>query len=156
MTRSELVMRRNIAAPPETVFSFLVEQEKLLRWLGVAAEVDPRVGGAVRIDVTGGDVVEGTYLEITPHERVTFTWGWADHPDVPPASTTVTFELVPDGTGTALTMTHAGLPAGIADEHAVGWTYFFARLRLAATGGEPGPVDTADLGTITPVLEDLT
>ena len=151
---ADLVMRRRIAAPPATVFSFLIEPEKLLRWLGVQGDIDPTVGGRVRIDVTGGDVVEGTYLAIEAPHRVSFTWGWTGHPDVPPASTTVTFDLEPDGDGTALTLTHAGLPAGVDDEHAVGWTYFLARLPVAVSGEEPGPVDLADLADLTPILEE--
>ena len=35
----------------------------LLRWLGVGADLDPVAGGKVRIDVTGGDVVEGEFLD---------------------------------------------------------------------------------------------
>ena len=152
----DLVMRRRIEAPIETVFSFLTEPEKVLRWLGVSGEVDARPGGALRIDVTGGDIVVGHYLEITPPTRAVFTWGWIDHPDVPPASTTVSFDLEHDGEATVLTMTHADLPAGMDDQHAIGWTYFFGRLRSVATGGDPGPVSTHDLGSITPLLEDLT
>ncbi len=151
---TDLIMRRHIAASRETVFAFLVEREKLLRWLGVGADLDPVAGGKVRIDVTGGDVVEGEFLEITPPERVTFTWGWLGSRDVPPGSSTVTFDLVADGADTLLTLTHTGLPNGEDDSHAIGWTYFFRRLQQAADGGAPGPVSTAELETTTPILEE--
>lgn len=153
---TELIMHRRIAAPPETVFAFLTERDKLLRWLGVRAELDVRPGGAVRIDVTGGDVVEGEYLEIVPPDRVSFTWGWSGDDDVPPGSSTVTFDLASDGADTILTLTHAGLPDGRHDAHATGWTYFLNRLRVASTGGDAGPVSMSDLGSTITVLEEAT
>ncbi len=153
---TELIMRRRIAAPRETVFAFLVEQEKLLRWLGVGADVESRVGGKVRIDVTGGDVVQGEYLEIDPPERVAFSWGWLGHADVPPGSSTVAFDLVAVGEETLLTLTHSGLPGGQDDAHAAGWTYFLARLRTVSAGGDTGPVSTAELGTTIAILEEDT
>lgn len=151
-----LVMRRRIHAPAETVFGFFVEPEKMLRWLGISGEIVAEVGGSIRIDVTGGDLMVGQYVEITPPHQVSFTWGWLDNDEVPPGSTTVTFELHEDGDATELTMTHAGLPLGLDDQHATGWTYFFGRLRSAAAGDDPGPVSLENLGSITPVLEDLT
>lgn len=151
---TDLVMRRRIEAPRETVFSFLVQQEKLLRWIGVSADINPEVGGTVRIDVAGGDVMEGRYLEITPPERVSFTWGWTGNAHVPPGSSVATFDLVADGSATLLTMTHSGLPDDQCENHAAGWTYFLKRLRSATTGGDPGPVSPADLGATTPILEE--
>jgi uncharacterized protein YndB with AHSA1/START domain len=153
---TELVMRRRIEAPREVVFSFLIERDKLLRWIGVGADLDARVGGKLRIDVTGGDVVEGEYLEIDPPARVGFSWGWAGNDEVPPGSSTVTFDLVADGAATLLTMTHSGLPDDQRDNHAVGWTYFFGRLQTAGSGGDPGPVSSAELGTTIPILEEQT
>jgi activator of Hsp90 ATPase-like protein len=42
-----LVVRReaHIPAPPAAVFAFLTDQEKLLRWMGTEAQVEPRSGG---------------------------------------------------------------------------------------------------------------
>src|SRR6266851_3473101 len=50
----EVVQR--IAASPATVFSYLVEPAKFNAWMGVGAELDPRPGGRVRIDVDGEHV----------------------------------------------------------------------------------------------------
>ena len=41
----------HIAAPPETVYAFLTDPEKLVRWKGVSAELDARPGGIYRVDV---------------------------------------------------------------------------------------------------------
>ena len=62
-----------IAARPETIFPFLVEPEKMMRWKGISAELDPRPGGIYRVDVTGRDIPRGEYVEVTPHSRVVFT-----------------------------------------------------------------------------------
>ena len=149
---SDLVMQRRIAAPPPTVFAFLTEKDKLLQWFGVDARLDPRVGGRLRIDVTGGDVVEGEYLEVTPHERVVFSWGWVDNQEVPPGASTVTFDLLADGEGTLLTLTHAHLPDDAAEPHAKGWTYFLGRLGAVGAGEDVGPVSLEEMGSTEPRL----
>ena len=79
-----------IAARPETIFPFLVEPEKMRRWKGISAELAPRPGGIYRVDVTGRDIARGEYVEVTPHSRVVFIWGWeAENNPVPPGSSTV-------------------------------------------------------------------
>src|SRR5687767_3621794 len=99
----------HIAAPPETVYAFFIDPEKLVRWKGVSAELDPRPGGIYRVDVTGGDVARGEFVEATPFSRVVFTWGWegADSPIAPGAST-VEITLIPDGDGTLVRLRHYG------------------------------------------------
>src|SRR5690349_14190218 len=101
--RAIITQEIRIAAHPETVFAFLTDPEKILRWKGKTAEVDPRPGGIYRVDITGRDVARGEYVEVVPHRRVVFTWGWegAGNP-VPPGSSTVEITLMPDGDGTIL------------------------------------------------------
>ena len=44
-----------IQAPPETVFEFFVDPEKMTRWKGTEAELDPRPGGRYRVGgIAGG------------------------------------------------------------------------------------------------------
>ena len=64
-----------IAAPPETVFPFFTDPEKMLRWKGIEAALDPRPGGMYRVNITGKDVAQGKYVEVVPPSRVVFTWG---------------------------------------------------------------------------------
>jgi uncharacterized protein YndB with AHSA1/START domain len=42
-----LVVRREvqIAAPPATVFAFLTDPQKILRWMGTEATMEPHPGG---------------------------------------------------------------------------------------------------------------
>jgi uncharacterized protein YndB with AHSA1/START domain len=129
-----------IDAPPEVIFKFFVDPEQMTRWKGVEATLDPRPGGIYRVNVTGADVVRGEYVEVSPNERVVFTWGWEGEGNpVPPGSSTVEITLVPDGASTLVRLRHHGLPGGPEDRHAEGWEHYLARLAVAAAGRDGGP-----------------
>jgi uncharacterized protein YndB with AHSA1/START domain len=130
-----------VRARPETVFRFFVEPAMMTRWMGSEAEVDPRPGGIYRVAVNGERVARGEYVEVSPPNRVSFTWGWegGDSP-VPPGSSTVEVTLTPDGEETVVRLVHRDLPsAASAEAHAVGWNHYLPRLEVAAAGGDPGP-----------------
>jgi uncharacterized protein YndB with AHSA1/START domain len=56
-----------IQARPETVFEFFVDPEKMTRWKGTHAELDPRPGGTYRVGgIAGGETVVGEFVEIDP------------------------------------------------------------------------------------------
>jgi uncharacterized protein YndB with AHSA1/START domain len=130
----ELVMSERIRATPDQVFRYLVEPDKLVRWMGVEAQIDPRPGGAFWLDVTGENIAAGNYVEVDPPHRVVFTWGWEGSEEVPPGSSTVAFTLTAEGDETIVELVHSGLPGGQSDEHVRGWTYFVGRLVRAAEG----------------------
>lgn len=129
-----------VDASPETVFSFFTDPDKVGRWHGVEAFLDPRPGGIFRLNVTGRDVTSGEFVEVVPGRKVVFTWGWED-PDspVPPGSSTVEVTFVPDAARTIVRVRHLGLPSGTAvRQHAVGWRHYLDRLSAAVTGADPG------------------
>ena len=64
-----------IDAWPSVVFQFLTDPEKMIRWMGIKVEIDPRPGGVYRVEPNGKDVIRGKYIEIVPDSRVVFTWG---------------------------------------------------------------------------------
>ena len=138
---SEVVVTRRIAATPATVFSFFTDVERWTSWQGVDGEVDASPGGIFRIRMPGAQVAAGTFVELVPHRRIVFTWGWeGDGSPVPPGSTTVTIELEPDEDGTLVRLTHADLaPPPVAEHHRQGWELYLDRLRIRAEGGDPGP-----------------
>jgi uncharacterized protein YndB with AHSA1/START domain len=145
MTISGVLERQvRIAAHAETIFPFLTDAEKMARWIGTSAALDPRPGGDFRLEMGDGNVVVGNFLEVDPPRRVVFTWGWegAGSP-LPPGASTVEITLIPDGDGTLLRLRHLGLPAGQIPPHATGWDHYLARLVVAGEGGDPGP-DTWD------------
>jgi uncharacterized protein YndB with AHSA1/START domain len=76
----------------------------------------------------------GEYLELVPHERIVFSFGWAPTdgaPPVAPGSTRVEVTLTADAGDTIMTLRHTGLPAAIADEHRSGWEHFLPLLAAA-------------------------
>ncbi|HZU18485.1 MAG TPA: SRPBCC domain-containing protein [Candidatus Dormibacteraeota bacterium] len=127
-----------IAAPPEVVFAHLVRAEGMVAWMGQHAELEPVPGGAFRVDVNG-TLIRGRYLEVDPPRRVVVSWGMAGAEDLPPGASRVEFVLTPTASGTRLSLFHTGLPDPRGHTHAAGWANYLGRLRLAATGADPGP-----------------
>lgn len=128
-----------IDAPPEVVFPYFTDPSRMVSWMGVAALLDPRPGGALRIEANGRDVVVGEYVEIQPPRRVVFTWGFdGAAPMVAAGSTRVEVTLEPDGDGTLVVLRHHGLAAPARDPHDEGWFHYLARLARAAAGDAPG------------------
>jgi uncharacterized protein YndB with AHSA1/START domain len=129
-----------IDASPETVFPFFTDPERMVRWKGEAATLDPRPGGVYRVGVLPEHTASGEYVEVDPPRRVAFTWGWeeGDSP-VKPGTSRVEVELVPDGEGTLVRLTHRDLPAESRGPHREGWVHYLGRLSIAAAGGDPGP-----------------
>ena len=139
MSETDFVEREVlINASPETIFDFLVDPLKLLRWKGVDVALDPRPGGIFRCNVTGHDIARGEYLAVEPFTRVVFTWGWEEGP-LPPGSTTVEISLIPQGEATLVRLKHSGLSGEAALAHAEGWEHFLPRLAIVAEGGDAGP-----------------
>ena len=138
-----LVVRREvqIAAPPTTVFAFLTDPQKILRWMGTEATLEPHSGGLYLVNVTGKDVARGKFTEVIPVHRLAYSFGWDGGKEVPPGSSLIEIDLIDhDPDGTLLRMTHSGLPnAASCASHEHGWTHYFGRLAKAASGCDPGP-----------------
>jgi uncharacterized protein YndB with AHSA1/START domain len=86
-----------------------------------------------------GAIARGQFVELVPDERVVFTWGWVDHPAVPPGSSTVEIEIEAEGGGTRVTLTHRDLPHDEIETHSAGWNHYLARLAAVAAGLEIEP-----------------
>jgi len=135
------IVRREvqIAAPPATVFAFLTDPEKILRWMGTEATVEPRLDGLYLVNVTGKDTAQGRFTEVIPVHRLAYSFGWKGQDKIPPGSSLVEIDLIEREDGTLLRMIHSGLPdAEACAAHEQGWTHYFARLAVAAAGGDPG------------------
>jgi uncharacterized protein YndB with AHSA1/START domain len=130
-----------IAARPETVWELLVDPEQAVKWMGMTASFDLRPGGLYQVEVIPGHTARGEFVEIDPPHRLVHTFGWEPESGsiVASGSTTIEYELVPDGDGTLLRFTHRDLPnVDAVASHAHGWDHYLERLALAATGGDPG------------------
>lgn len=127
-----LVHEVTIAASPAEVYALLTTAEGLCAWMAAEATVDAKPGGAIRWRFENGDIVRGSFVALDPPRHISFTYGWeVGFDDIPPGSTTVTIDLTPTDDGTALRLTHNGLPTRAA-AHDEGWRYFLARLTTVA------------------------
>ena len=133
---ASLEVRRTIAAPRERVFQAFTRPEDVRQWsapapLSVAvAEIDLRVGGRFRIAMEqpdgGRHVATGEYREITPPQRLVYTWSWDDKSV---ADSLITVEFQERGAATEVVLRHEQLPdATSAQRHTEGWNGCFDKL----------------------------
>lgn len=137
MTDLTLQIERTIAAPREALFKAWLDPEMLKRFMLPGgpdmsvprASTDPREGGRFEIIMlAGGQELPhcGTYREITPHERIVFTW--ESHHSTEKDSE-VTLDFMPEGDGTRVTLTHVRFPSEESrDNHQKGWGGILAAL----------------------------
>ncbi len=124
-----------IQARRETVFPYFTDADKLSRWKGVRATLDARPGGIYRVEIDANNIVRGTYLEVTPYERIVFTWGWeGENSPLPPGASVVEVTFSEEGGGTRVRLRHKGLPPPLRAVHADGWEHFLPRLAAEAEG----------------------
>lgn len=138
MTDLTLTTTRLIKAPAEKLFSAWLDPEMLAKFMAPGpgmsvpkAETDPKIGGRFDIVMKAGDKEIphwGFYKEITPHERLVFTW---ESPfSVEGSTVTVTFTDQPEGTEVSLT--HVRFPSEESrDNHDKGWTHILAVLEAS-------------------------
>jgi uncharacterized protein YndB with AHSA1/START domain len=138
---SQAVVEVRVAARPEVVFAFLVDPVRLVQWKGIEAELDPRPGGLYRCVVNPLSTARGEFVEVVPHRRVVFTWGWEEPGHgLPPGSSRVEIDLLPDGDGTLVRLTHSGLDReDMRLSHVAGWRHYLDRLAVVSQGRDPGP-----------------
>ena len=143
-----VVLERTFDAPIDLVWQMWTEPQHFGAWYGPpgaslpVAEMDVRPGGKRRIcmemQTPDGPMsmwFTGEYVEVAPPERLVYTEAMADEEgNATSPMTTVTVELRTMGVGTALVMTHAGIPSD--SPGAQGWAMAFDKLevRLAAQG----------------------
>lgn len=133
-----------VAAPQATVFAFLTDPDKLVRWVG-SARTEPRPGGIYLVNVREKHSARGEFTEVIPVHRLAYSFGWEGRPDVPPGSSLIEIDLVEKDGGTLVHFTHSGLPneeERVA--HAKGWKHYLGRLAIAAGGGDPGPDEPSE------------
>ncbi len=138
-----LEVETRIDAPRDVVFAYFTDPERYRRWKGTAAQLDPRPGGAYRVELGTNGWVSGEYIEVDPPNRIVFTWGWENQAAVPPGTTTVEVTLMEDGEATIVRLRHSGFTERAArDQHEQGWRHFLSRLAIAGAGRDPGPDPT--------------
>ncbi len=139
MSRTD-VATRMIAAPPERVYSALIDPEALAAWLppdgmtGTVEHFDPRPGGSYRMVLTyrepqaahgkssaDSDVVDGRFLDLVPGSRIVQAVDFVSDDPAFAGTMTMTWSVRPADGGTLVEIRADGVPDGIsADDHAAG------------------------------------
>jgi uncharacterized protein YndB with AHSA1/START domain len=130
-TSNTIRLHRVLRAPPERVYHALLDPAAMCKWLppqgftGTVHSSDPRPGGSYRMSFTNFTTGKthsfgGTYVELTPHERIRYTDTF-DDPDLP-GQMGVTITLRKASCGTDLSIVQEGVPAIIPPEMCyLGW-----------------------------------
>lgn len=138
MSELSLTTSRTISAPRERVFNAWLDPKMLAKFMtpgpGMTVPVsktDPVEGGRFEVVMQAGeDKIPhgGTYKEISPHEKLVFTW---ESPFSVEGST-VTLDFADANGGTEVTLTHVKFPSEeVRDNHEGGWTGILAALDAA-------------------------
>jgi len=126
--RPKVRVEKRFAQSPERVFDAFLDPATAKRFLFatktgtmVRAEIDARPGGGFAfVDRRDGQDVEhvGTYLEIERPRRLVFDFAV---PAFSAERTRVTVEIVPDGSGSKLTLTHEDVLPEYEEKTRQGW-----------------------------------
>lgn len=141
-------LHRVLTAPPERVYKAFLDPDAMAKWLppngftGKVHEMDARVGGGYKMSFTNfgtghSHSFGGTYTELTPNERISYTDRF-DDPNLP-GEMRVTVSLRKVGCGCEMHIVQEGIPAAIPVEMSyLGWQ---ESLKLLAGVVEPNIPD---------------
>jgi uncharacterized protein YndB with AHSA1/START domain len=126
----------HIEAAPEVVYQVISTPEHLRQWWPDEADIEPVPGatGTLSFGSSCASVVPLTVVEADPPRRFSFHWAYDS---ASPTPLTVTFDLVPSGTGTLVRFSETGFrekgweAATLEDwyrDHSEGWDRFLPRL----------------------------
>lgn len=129
---STVRFQRVLRAPPERVYRAFLDPEAWAKWLpphgftGKVHEMEPRVGGSYRMSFTNFSTQQshgfgGRYLELVPHERLSYTAEFDPAMGLPGEMRT-TVQLGAVFCGTEILIEQTGIPAVIpAEACCLGW-----------------------------------
>lgn len=126
--------------PPVKVWHAWTDSSIVKLWFGsdpngkvLDAKLDVQVGGSFSVTFANSDGTEftchGIYKEIEPNNRLVFTWGWANQPEV---HELISLEFSPDGAGTLMTFEQSNIdPSTSMHNYEEGWRSTFQKLERA-------------------------
>lgn len=145
-TARVLRITRHFDASPERVFDAWLDPATAGRWLFATpsgqmtcVQIDARVGGKFLLIRREEDDVEhvGEYLEVDRPRRLVFTF---KVPKYSAEATKVSIDIVPDGAGCKLTLTHEAVLPEWSDRTREGWTMILDNLA--------GQLEQSDYATV--------
>ncbi len=137
-TTAVLEIVRTFNAPRQVVFDAFTTFESIKSWWGPeeckvqSGTMDFKVGGEYRVHMlTPGGLmtVAGHYTEITPSEKIAFTWRWLEDEDWTPLHSQITIEFREQGATTEMRFVQIGFPSEESrSNHEHGWCGSFDKL----------------------------
>src|SRR5688500_551512 len=140
MSKNSVRLHRVFRAPPERLYRAFLDADAMCKWLpphgftGKVHHLDARVGGTYKMSFTNfssgkSHSFGGTYVELVPNERLSYTDRF-DDPGLPgEMRTTITLKKV--SCGTELNVVQEGIPDMIPPEACcLGWQESLALLAL--------------------------
>lgn len=130
--------RRRLPGPIERVWDHLTQPGKLAGWYDAGGVIEPREGGAVRLN---GGHIRGVVTQWRPPVKFAHTWnvlGPGETVSAYPESY-LTIELTPEGGEVALTLVHLPVLERFEPQNAMGWATFLDILEDAAHGRPAQP-----------------
>jgi uncharacterized protein YndB with AHSA1/START domain len=113
----------------EEVWEALTEPARMVDWLA-PGEIDPRPGGAVKLNfVDSGIVIDSTISDFEPLRVLEYSWSSPGEPSRP-----VRFEIEPVGSVTGLVLTLSVPEGEDAGRSAAGWAAHLEMLAAALAG----------------------
>ena len=123
------VTTRRLGHPTPAVWQMIAEPARVAQWLA-PGRIEPRVGGAVRLDFAdSGTVIESEVSAFEDGRVVAFSWSKRGEPDRP-----VRIEVAPDGASALLTLTVMTPDGEDPARAAAGWAAHLAMLEAALAG----------------------
>jgi uncharacterized protein YndB with AHSA1/START domain len=131
MQSNTIRLHRVIRAAPEKIYKAFLDPDAMVKWLppnGFTARVhqmDAKIGGSYKMSFTNFTTGKshsfgGTYVELTPNERIRYTDKF-DDPNLP-GEMKATITLKPVSCGTELNIVQEGVPTVIPTEACyLGW-----------------------------------
>ncbi|TEA08678.1 hypothetical protein CCUG60884_01173 [Mycobacteroides salmoniphilum] len=134
-----LTMSRDLRHPPEKVWLWLVDPDKLRQWSPAIPDRPLVSVGATQVQETAADpVLDGEVLTVDPPRELIHRWGPDD---------TLRWRIEPTEDGCRLTLEHSMSDRGNASGNAGGWHICLDTLMLAIDGTPRGRVVGLDAMT---------
>lgn len=114
---------RRLPGPSSRVWEHLTVPAKLAAWYGEGSLIEPREGGAVRLN---DGHIRGVVTQWKPHRKLAHTWnvfGPGETESAYPESY-LTLELAEAGEAVVLTLTHLPILERFEPQNAMGWATF--------------------------------
>ena len=134
LDRCTIIFERRLAARIERVWAALTVPAEISSWLA-SSSVDLRVGGRIVHDFDPGQDaarVSGTILALEPPTLLEYEWRFSGETE-----SILRYDLVADGEGTLLTLTHRLLGVVQAAGYGAGWDAYLDALGAVLEGLEP-------------------